>query len=48
MSHWNDTIAYLSVMTEIVDIIIKHLFLTVITPHLVENGAAMTLTNFKS
>ena len=32
-SYYNSTIAYLNVITEIVDIIIKHLFLTVITPH---------------
>ena len=32
-SYWNSTIANLNVITEIVDIIVKHLFLTVITPH---------------
>ena len=32
-SHWSSTIAYLNVITEIVDIIIKHLFLTLITLH---------------
>ena len=32
-SHRNSTIAYLKVITESVDIIVKHLFLTVITPH---------------
>ena len=33
MQWQNSTIAYLNVITEVVDIIIKHLFLTVITPH---------------
>ena len=36
MQWQNSTIAYLNVITEIVDIIIKHLFLTVITPHTYE------------
>ena len=33
MEWQNSTIAFLNVITEIEDIIIKHLFLTVITPH---------------
>ena len=33
MQWQNSTIAYLNVITEVVDIIIKHLFPTVITPH---------------
>ena len=36
MEWQNSTIAFLSVITEIEDIIIKHLFLTVITPHTYE------------
>ena len=36
-SHWNNIIAYLNFITEIVDIIIKHLFLTVTTPPRLEH-----------
>ena len=36
MEWQNSTIAFLSVIIEIEDIIIKHLFLTVITPHTYE------------
>ena len=36
MQWQNSTIAYLNVITEIVDIIIKHLFLMVITPRTYE------------